>query len=240
MTETGGGITQLPSAAASGNLLQRSARFRLSGDGTLSGSVEETRSGSVAYLERREMTDLQDYQRGQVIEQRLRRFLGSFQLQSSELVNLDEIGENVIARYQLQAPRFAQVSGDLLLLRPRVIGQKSSDFLEDLGDRKCPVQYDASRTDTDLVEIELPSRYRPDQLPDPIHVATDFADYASSISLKDNVLRYERVFTIKQTRFLLPQVPECETFCGKCRRMRAPGPFSREARAIKALRLPGR
>jgi len=212
VTGNGGSLVHLPLGAPAQNLLQRVARFHLSPDGGLTGSVEEIRSGTVAYLERQDLQDLQDEQRDEVIERRLHHFLGSFSLQSLGVANLDAIGENVRAKYELQAPRYAQLSGDLLLVRPRVIGQKSSDFLEKLKERKYPVEYDITRTDTDLFEIELPPGYQADELPQPVHVSTDFAEYKSSTSITDNRLHYERTFTMKQVSFPLAQVPQLREF----------------------------
>ena len=212
VTGNAGSIARLPAPAPAENLLQRTARFRLSPEGALSGRVEETRSGSVAYLERERFRDLPVGQRSTLIEDRLQQFLGSFSVQVSEVANVDVIGANVMTKYQLQAPRYAQISGDLLLVRPRVIGQKSSDFLEELKERKCPVEYDIARTDMDVFEIELPPGYQADELPEPLQVNTGFAEYRSSTSVRQNLLRYERTFAVKQTYFPLAQVPDLKEF----------------------------
>jgi len=64
--------------------------------------------------------------------------------------------------------------------------------------RLYPVEYDKASFQTDAFEIELPSGYEVDELPDPVDTVYDFGEYHSKIEQSGNTLKYTRQFTIKQ------------------------------------------
>jgi len=212
VSEKGGTIVGMPLAPPERNMLRRKAQFRLSADGALTGTVLEERSGVMAYRQRAALIDEPANQRYKWIESALAFHFRDFSLRSSELSNVEEISKDLKVRYEVTAPKYAQAAGDLLLLRPRVIGQKSFDFLEEKKERKYPVEYDAARIDTDSFEIELPPGYVVDELPEPVHVDSGFAQYDSSSTVENGVLRYRRTFTVRQVEFPLDRVAELKNF----------------------------
>jgi hypothetical protein len=51
--------------------------------------------------------------------------------------------------YTLEAPNYAKAAGDLLLVRPRVLGSKSSGLLETKEARQYPVEFEFYRVIAD-------------------------------------------------------------------------------------------
>jgi hypothetical protein len=47
-------------------------------------------------------------------------------------------------------------------------------------------------------DIALPTGYVVDETPDPVDLDMDFASYHASVTAKDNVLHYERTYTVRQ------------------------------------------
>jgi hypothetical protein len=56
--------------------------------------------------------------------------------------------------YTLEAPNYAKTAGDLLLVRPRVLGNQSSALLETKEPRQYPIEFDGPEHDRDVFEID--------------------------------------------------------------------------------------
>ena len=97
----------------------------------------------------------------------------------------------------MEADNFAKTAGDLLLVRPRVLGSKSSSLLETKEPRQYPIEFAGPERDTDVFEIALPAGYQMDELPPPVNVDDGFAAYHSKTEVVGRVLRYTRTFEIK-------------------------------------------
>jgi hypothetical protein len=65
---------------------------------------------------------------------------------------------------------YGKPAGNLLIVRPRVRGVKSSGLLETKEARQYPVEFRVQERDTDTFEISLPSGYEVDDLPPPADV----------------------------------------------------------------------
>ncbi|HXZ28444.1 MAG TPA: transglutaminase, partial [Terriglobales bacterium] len=101
--------------------------------------------------------------------------------------------------------------GSLLLLRPRVLGQKADDFFEG-KERKYPVEFAAPTLQTDDFEITLPPGFTVDDLPTPADLDAGFASYKSQIQVQGNVLHYSRQYEIKDILVPTEQLPKLKTF----------------------------
>ncbi len=100
--------------------------------------------------------------------------------------------------YTLQSVDYAKAAGDLLLVRPRVIGSKSRGFLETKEPRRHPVEFEGPRLDTDAFEIVVPAGYVIDELPSAVDVDDGFASYHSKTVFAGGALHYTRSFEIKE------------------------------------------
>ena len=100
--------------------------------------------------------------------------------------------------YSIVVRRYAKTAGDLLLVRPRLIGIKGSGLLETKEPRQLPVVFDGPRHDTDVFEITMPAGYVVDDLPLPVDIEYSFASYHSKTEATGNVLKYTRTFEIKE------------------------------------------
>ena len=68
----------------------------------------------------------------------------------------------------LGSPNYGKNVGNLLLVRPRVIGDKSRGFLETKEPRHFPIEFDEPTRDTDEFEIAIPAGYVVDDVPPPV------------------------------------------------------------------------
>jgi hypothetical protein len=100
----------------------------------------------------------------------------------------------------------------LLLLRPRVLGEKSSDILEKKEPRRYPVEFEGPRKDIDQIEITLPEAYQRDELPPPADVDYSFGSCHSKTEVKGNSLLHTRTYEIKELSVPVSKTEDLKKF----------------------------
>jgi hypothetical protein len=208
----GGELIRMPLLPASVNRLSRTAHLTLSTDGSITGSVEEIRQGDLAEESRAQLLSSQGKDRAKVLETFLGTFMGGFTLTKATTGNLDDYDKLFVLNYQFVAPNYAQTAGDLLLLRPRVLGGKGRTMLEE-KERKYPFEFDTATVQTDQFDLTLPAGYTPDELPPPLKIEYDFASYSSKVEMVgSNVLRYSRTYQVKDVLIPTSRLPDLKIF----------------------------
>jgi hypothetical protein len=211
VTEQGGELVQLPLLPPATNRLLRVGKMTLSSLGTLSGEVQEIRWGGPAILRRSELLEMPGNDRAKVLESFLSRSLGGFILTGAQVGNLEKYDDNLVLNYSFMAENYAKIAGPLLLVRPRVLGQKSTDLLE-RKERRYPVEFPAASLETDTFEIALPIGYEVDELPPPVSVDFGFAAYQSKVEVSGTVLRYSRTYQVKEVFVPTQRLDELKRF----------------------------
>jgi hypothetical protein len=121
-----------------------------------------------------------------------------FTVYSASDVKLENVGslhQDLTLTYSLSADRYAKSMGQLLLVRPRVLG--SVALPADHKERKVPIDLGETTEATDDYSIELPEGYAVDEVPEPVKLDLDFAAYRSAVEVKGNTLHYTRTFTLR-------------------------------------------
>jgi hypothetical protein len=199
VTPDGGDLIKLPQMPTAMNGVQRTAKLSLSPTGTLSGDFEETRVGDTALFQRYRLKSVtKETDRIKPIENLVSQSFPTYQLTKASILNLNQTDQPFGYRYSLVAEKYAKTAGDLLLVRPRVVGSKSRDLLETKEPRKYPVEFDGPSRDVDTFEITLPPGYEVDDLPPAVDADYSFASYHSKAEVSGNTLRYTRTFEVKE------------------------------------------
>ena len=205
----GGELIELPQLPPASNGISRTAKLSLSPTGTLSGDVNEVRVGDRASAQRWALrTVTKDADRIKPIEALLSQSLTTFQITKATIGNLQLTDKAFLYDYSLVAQNYAKTAGNLLLVRPRVLGSRSSDLLETKEARKYPVEFEGPSRDTDTFEIKLPQGYEVDDLPPPVNADYSFASYHSKAEVDGNTLRYTRTFEVKELSVPLSKVDD--------------------------------
>lgn len=213
VAQDGGELVQLPKQPGAMNSIQRRAKLTLTPEGSLVGDIEETRLGDRAAQQRDALRSVtKDADKIKPIETLLSHSLSSFQITKALVENFHESSLPFRYQYSIVAPGYAKTAGDLILVRPRVVGSKSSAVLETKEPRQFPVEFDGPALDTDTFEIALPQGFAVDELPPPVDLAYSFATYHSKTEAVGNVLRYTRSFEIKELSVPLSKVEELKGF----------------------------
>ena len=209
VTPEGGELVKLPQLPAAMNGVERTAKLTLSPSGTLKGEVVETRLGDSGLWQRAALkTVTKSADQVKPIENLISHSLATFQITKAAIVNLNQTDLPFGYQYSFVAENYAKTAGNLLLVRPRVVGSRSSDILETKEPRKYPVEFDGPSRDTDTFEITLPAGYEVDDLPPPVNADYSFASYHSKTEVNGNTLKYTRTFEVKELSVPLNKVED--------------------------------
>jgi hypothetical protein len=151
-------------------------------------------------------------ERMQRVEKELGLSLRAFSLQSLEIGQLDDRQEELVIKYKFTVPDYAQMHGSLLLIRPRVLGNKT--FALDQKPRQYPVEMYGTKRETDLFEIELPPGLKVDDVPDPVTVDPGFASYQSKSEIAGSKLRYSREYVVRDLHVAPERLEDLRKFEG--------------------------
>ena len=213
VTPGGGELVELPQQPSAMNSIQRVGKLTLDVNGMLQGDVKEVRLGDQAWSERwrlRSVTNNTD--RIKPIESLLAGSLSSFQITRASLVNVDHTDQPFGFNYTFESGNYAKLAGNLLLVRPRVLGSKSSGILETKEPRKFPLEFDGPSRDTDSFDIALPPGYEVDELPTPVDVEYSFGSYHSKTEASGQILHYTRTLEIKELSVPVSKMDELKKF----------------------------
>ena len=191
-----GTLMSLPTLPPSTNRLMRTAEMNLSSSGDLAGEVKEVRWGGPAADSREAYLGVSPSGQQKVLENFLGTFLSNFSLKKASLGNLQKYDESMTLDYNFSVEKYAKSAGNLLILRPRVVGAKGSTLLSGKP-RKYPIDLQETTRQDDVFDITLPAGFVVDELPQPVHAECDYASYQSEVQVKDNVLHYKRTYVIK-------------------------------------------
>jgi len=215
VTPTGGQIVRMPLLAPATNRLLRVGKFSLAPDGQLTGEIQELRWGGPASDDRQAFLEVQTSKRAEVIEGFLGLSLNNFVLTGASLQNLENYDQNFGLDYKFVSPGYADVAGNMLMVRPRIVGDKYTNLLrlfDEKKGRKYPLQFDEATLQSDIFDIVLPPGYTVDGLPQPVNASCDYATYKSETTVADGVLHYKRSFEVKDVMVPVEKLPEIRAF----------------------------
>jgi hypothetical protein len=195
VTESGGELIRTPLLEPDSNKITRLGHFLLSANGTLSGEVNEGRSGDFATLERYRLRHSDQRQQINDLEHWLGRSLQGFTVQGLDIQDAEVRQKDVTLQYRFAVPSYGQARGSLMLLRPSVLKQKGA--LVEHKMRHYPLELGQTARETDTYEIEIPTEYQVDDIPNPVKVDMGFASYESKIEVEGSKLRYWREYIVR-------------------------------------------
>jgi hypothetical protein len=210
-----GDLLKLPLLPGSTNRLLRTAKFSLSPSGDLSGEVHDVEWGAQAHQERQKLLEKEPSKRVEVFEGLLGRSLDAFTLTGASLGNLENYDQNLTLDYRFVSPGYAKSAGDMLILRPRIVGNTYTGLLDlftERKPRKYPIEFEAATRQDEVFDITLPAGYVVDAIPQPVQADCTYATYHSEAKVADGVLHYKRTFEIKTVEVPSENLPEIRNF----------------------------
>lgn len=215
VTSQGGSLIRMPLSAPATNRILRTGTLTLTSTGDLSGEVNEVHWGGPAADYRELFMDAQPSKRAEIIEGFLGGFLSNYVLTGASLNNLENYDQTFGLSYKFVAPRYATASGDMLFLRPRVVGDKETGLLRlftEQKPRKYPIEFHEATRQDDMFDITLPTGFVLDGVPPEVRADCPYGSYHSEIKVTDGVLHYHRTFEIKDVEVPTEKLPEIRSF----------------------------
>jgi len=189
-------IIALPVLEPEANGSERKGSFTLAADGTLTGSVDSSHFGPVGGDLRSFLKYTDEKERREYWEKHVAETLPGVTLDSFQFTQPEALDKPLEFHYKVTARQYSHQAGPLLLVRPRVIGSFAAQ-IEDKP-RIYPIDLEDTGRWRDSYDIAIPSGYAVDETPDPVNLDDDFASYHSSVSVKGNLLHYEREYVVRQ------------------------------------------
>jgi len=189
-------VIQLPVLDPNQETTNRTATFELLSDGTLKGQVKVLRMGATAGDLRLTLSMNSQKDQQQAMEESLQQDFSSFTLDRETVENVQALEKPLEMDYQVTASSYAKNAGNLLLVRPRVIGSDAYGLVD--KPRRYPISFEGLGTWQDDFDVKIPAGYTVDDLPDPVNVDVGFATYRSEVKAQGDVLHYHREYVLKQ------------------------------------------
>jgi hypothetical protein len=209
----GGELIALPQQPPAMNSIERTAKLTLDAGGTLKGNVKEVRLGGRAWSERYALMKVStDADRVKPIETLLANSLSSFHITHATVSNLHHTDQPFGFDYTFESDHYAKNAGGLLLVRPRVLGNKAFNLFESKEPRKFPFEFEGPARDVDTFEIVIPAGYEVDDMPPPVDADFGFASYHSKTEVTGGVIRYTRTFEVKELSVAVDRADELKRF----------------------------
>jgi transglutaminase-like putative cysteine protease len=213
VTPDGGELLPLPVQPSAMNSIERTAKLTIDPSGTLKGDVKEVRLGGRAWYERWALRSVsKDTDRIKPIENLLSNSLTNFRITHASITNLTHIDQPFGFDYTFESSNYAKNTGGLLLVRPRVLGNKALNILETKEERRFPIEFDGPARDTDVFEIAIPAGYTVDDTPPPVDEDFSFASYHSKTEVSEGMIRYTRTFEVKELSVPVSHAEELKRF----------------------------
>lgn len=213
VTPDGGELIPLPQQPSAMNSIERTAKLTLDAQGMLKGNVKEVRLGGRAWSERYALMKVtNDADRIKPIETLLSNSMSSFRITHASVANLQHTDQPFGFDYSFESDAYAKNAGGLLLVRPRVLGNKAFGYLETKDARKFPIEFEGPARDVDTFEIAIPKGYEVDDTPPPVDADFSFASYHSKTEVSGGVIRYTRTFEIKELSLPVDRADELRRF----------------------------
>jgi hypothetical protein len=188
----------------SGN--ENAGKFALGTDGILSGEVVQKLTGESASRLRGSLVEYDGKDRSKFLEIVASSSLKQASVDAPEFENLKAIDKDLIIKYKLKMSGYAQHAGTLLLVRPRVLGDKALDLPK--KKRNYDLELSTTRRDRDIYEIAIPDGYVVDELPENTHIDVGFAMYDAKIETVGNAIRYTREYVVRDPQIALSKMDD--------------------------------
>jgi transglutaminase-like putative cysteine protease len=175
---------------------ERTAKFELAADGTLTGDVSVLRFGASASSIRMHFAMTSDKEQRESVEKSLQQDFSKFTLGTEKTENVRELDKPLELDYSVIAPLYAKNAGALLLVRPRVVGSVAEGLTD--KPRTVPISFDGLGTWKDTFDVKIPVGYTVDDVPDPVNLDVGFATYRSEVKAQGDTLHYSREYVLKK------------------------------------------
>jgi len=187
---------ETPMSGPDKSLVKRSAKLKLSEDGTLEGDVHIEYTGHFAIERKMEIDEESESQREDDLREEMKGQMSAAEISNIKVENVMEYNKPLVYNFHVRVPNYAQRTGKRIFLQPAFF-QHGEAPLFATTDRKYPIYFHYPWSEDDRVDIELPKGYAFDNADAPAPFGSgQISEYKVSIqaSTDGTLLIYKRNF----------------------------------------------
>jgi hypothetical protein len=204
--------TRTPLSAPDKSLEKRTAKLKLSEDGTLEGDVQITYTGHLGAAKKEYNDDDSPAQREETLRELVKAQMSTAEVSQIKIENVQDPFKPFTYTYHVRVPGYAQRTGKRLFLQPAFF-ERGHGALFTAASRKNMVYFNYPWSEEDNVEIELPEGFALDNAdaPQPFNAGT-ISKYEVHIFVTEDKrkLIYKRAFFFGNDNGLLFPVESYE------------------------------
>ena len=187
---------ETPMSGPDKSLVKRSAKLKLTDDGTVEGDVRLEFTGQFAIERKMEIDEESETQREEDITDEIKGQMSTAEITNIKVENVMEYTKPLVYTFHIRVPNYAQRTGKRLFLQPAFF-QHGEKPIFATADRKYPIYFHYPWSEDDHVDIELPKGYAFDNADAPAPFGSaPISEYKVSIaaSTDGSLLVYKRNF----------------------------------------------
>jgi uncharacterized protein DUF3857/transglutaminase superfamily protein len=187
---------ETPMSGPDKSVVKRSAKLKLTDDGTVEGDVRLEYSGHFAIERKMEIDEESETQRETDITDEIKGQMSTAELTNIKVENVMDYTKPLVYTFHIRVPNYAQRTGKRLFIQPAFFqhGEKPTFAT---ADRKYPIYFHYPWSEDDHVELELPKGFALDNADSPAPFGSaPISEYKVSIaaSTDGSLMVYKRNF----------------------------------------------
>jgi hypothetical protein len=194
---------ETPISPAEKSVQKRTARLRLSDEGTIEGDVRMEYTGHLAIEKRRQNADASADEQQKNLREMIKEQLSTAELSNIGIENVTDPLKPFIYTFHVRVPGYAQRTGKRLFLQPEFF-EAGAPALFFAGERNHPIYFHYYWMEDDKVTIQLPAGFALDHADRPPSItANNLAKYETNIYVagKGEALELRRTFNFEALIF---------------------------------------
>jgi Domain of Unknown Function with PDB structure (DUF3857)/Transglutaminase-like superfamily len=187
---------ETPMSSHEQSLVKRTAKLKLSEDGTLEGDVGVEFTGHFAIDRKEDMDADSETEREESLKEELKVQMSAAEITNIKIENVTDHVKPLVYKYHVRFPGYAQRTGKRLFLQPAFFQHGVGPLFANSG-RKYSIYFHYPWSEDDVVEIDLPKGYALDSADAPSPFASGaISEYKPSLaaSTDGTLLVYKRKF----------------------------------------------
>jgi len=228
---------RVPAARAEDNLTESRVEVRLAGEGSAALEGESRIRGASAPGYRRAYQAEND--RRATLEQAFSRTFPGVTVRGVQISDLSRLEEDVVVRFQLEQPRFAERDGDRLAFLPFGSAQGYAEAYAASSTRRHDLVIGDPSVNRFRYRVALPDGYAVAELPPPARGETPAAAFQLESRVEGGALVAEGHVTFKQARVAVGEYPALRELVLQLDRALGRKVVLRRTQQARAARAPG-
>ena len=190
---------RVPDSRADANRIETRVKGKLNPDGSFGAELVMEYRGDPALALRGTLDRMSPEEARKALERFLRDDFGDVTVTSSKCFTSGEPRPcRIVAEFECD--RLAQRAGSSLIIAGSTFGPERFEGQLPQEQRWNDVVFDHAYTSTESFELELPTGWRPDELPKGVDVESDYGSFTSHVAVDGRVFRSERTFCLSKSK----------------------------------------